>query len=55
MNTINITLGEYFDNFIDKLLKTGRYPSENDIIIVALKMLQEKENTLLQLSENKNS
>ena len=39
----SILLGEYFDNFITRQLKTGRYTSASEVVRAALRMFEQEE------------
>lgn len=41
-----IQLGDYFENFINKQIKSGRYESASEVIKTALMLLEQKENKL---------
>ncbi len=48
----SITLGDHFDGFIAKQIKSGRYSSASEVIRSALRLLETQEtkmNTLRQL------
>lgn len=47
--TISINLEPQFDEFIGKLIESGRYASTNDVIQTALRLLQQQENKLMAL------
>lgn len=58
MNSINnfdmskntsITLGNYFDTFIQSHLKTGRYKNVSEIIRAGLRLLEEEESKFIIL------
>lgn len=39
----SILLGEYFDNFISKQIKTGRFSSASEVVRAALRMFEHEE------------
>jgi antitoxin ParD1/3/4 len=39
----SILLGEYFDNFINNQLKTGKYASASEVIRAALRVFEKEE------------
>jgi antitoxin ParD1/3/4 len=39
----SILLGDYFDNFINTQLKTGKYASASEVIRAALRMFEKEE------------
>jgi len=39
----SILLGDYFDNFINAQLKTGKYASASEVIRAALRMFEKEE------------
>jgi antitoxin ParD1/3/4 len=45
----SITLGEHFDSFIAKQLKTGRYASTSEVVRAGLRLLEEEETKLVTL------
>jgi antitoxin ParD1/3/4 len=38
-----ITLGKYFESFVDQQVKDGRYASASDVVQAALRLLEENE------------
>lgn len=38
-----ITLGKYFESFVDRQVKDGRYDSASDVVKAALRLLEEQE------------
>ncbi len=45
----SILLGEYFDNFITRQLKTGRYTSASEVVRAALRMFEQEETKRVEL------
>ena len=45
----SILLGEYFDNFITKQVKTGRFTSTSEVIRAALRMFEQEESKKTRL------
>jgi len=45
----SILLGEYFDNFITRQLKTGRYTSASEVVRAALRMFEQEETKRAEL------
>jgi antitoxin ParD1/3/4 len=45
----SILLGDYFDNFINKKVSSGRYNSASEVIRTALRLLEHEEQKLNQL------
>ncbi len=39
----SILLGEYFDNFISKQIKTGRFSSASEVVRAALRLFEHEE------------
>jgi len=39
----SILLGDYFDNFINSQIKTGKYSSASEVIRAALRMFEHEE------------
>ncbi len=39
----SILLGDYFDNFINQQVKTGRFSSASEVIRAALRMFEQEE------------
>lgn len=45
----SILLGDYFDNFINKQVKTGKYSSTSEVVRAALRMFEFEETKKVQL------
>jgi antitoxin ParD1/3/4 len=40
----SILLGDYFDNFINQQIQSGRYSSASEVVRTALRMFEQEEN-----------
>ncbi|WP_298652449.1 type II toxin-antitoxin system ParD family antitoxin [uncultured Proteiniphilum sp.] len=40
----SILLGEYFDNFINEQVKSGKYASASEVVRTALRLFEQQEN-----------
>ena len=45
----SILLGDYFDNFINEQIKTGRFSSTSEVIRAALRMFEQEESKKTRL------
>ena len=45
----SILLGDYFDNFINKLVKTGKYSSASEVVRAALRIFEYEESKKTEL------
>jgi len=45
----SILLGDYFDNFINKLIKSGKYSSASEVVRAALRMFEYEESKKTEL------
>ncbi len=47
----SVSLGGYFDNFIQQKIATGRYKNVSEIIRAGLRLLEQEENKIIALKE----
>lgn len=45
----SITLGTYFDQFIQGILKEGRYKNASEVVRAGLRLLEEEERKIINL------
>ncbi len=45
----SILLGDYFDNFISRQIKTGKYSSASEVVRAALRMFENEESKKTEL------
>jgi antitoxin ParD1/3/4 len=45
----SITLGNYFDQFIQNILKEGRYKNTSEVLRAGLRLLEEEEQKIIAL------
>ncbi|MBX7224981.1 MAG: type II toxin-antitoxin system ParD family antitoxin [Chitinophagales bacterium] len=45
----SILLGDYFDNFINQQLKSGRFSSASEVVRTALRMFEQEESKKAEL------
>ena len=45
----SVSLGDYFDNFIQNSLNTGRYKNASEVIRAALRLFEEEESKIIAL------
>jgi antitoxin ParD1/3/4 len=45
----SITLGSYFDQFIQNLLREGRYKNASEVVRAGLRLLEEEEQKIIAL------
>lgn len=48
----SISLGSYFDNFIQSNLSSGRYKNASEIVRAGLRLLEEEESRILSLRKS---
>ena len=47
----SISIGEYFDGFIQSRISTGRFKNASEVVRAGLRLLEEEENRLVALRE----
>jgi len=47
----SISLGDYFDSFIQNKISVGRYKNASEVVRAGLRLLEEEENKILALRE----
>ena len=45
----SVSLGDYFENFVDGRISEGRYKNVSEVIRAGLRLLEEEENRILSL------
>jgi len=45
----SILLGDYFDNFISRQIKTGKYSSASEVVRAALRLFEHEESKKIEL------
>jgi antitoxin ParD1/3/4 len=45
----SITLGDYFDRFIQNILREGRYKNASEVVRAGLRLLEEEEQRMIAL------
>ena len=46
----SISLGNYFDNFIQSRISAGRYKNASEVVRAGLRLLEEEENRIIALT-----
>jgi len=47
----SISLGNYFDNFIQSRISAGRFKNASEVVRAGLRLLEEEENKIIALKE----
>ena len=47
----SISLGSYFDNFIQSKISSGRFKNASEVVRAGLRLLEEEENKIIALRE----
>ena len=45
----SISIGDYFDNFIQSSISAGRYKNASEVVRAGLRLLEEEENKMMAL------
>ena len=45
----SISIGDYFDNFIQSTISAGRYKNASEVVRAGLRLLEEEENKIIAL------
>jgi putative addiction module antidote protein, CC2985 family len=48
----SISLGSYFDNFIQSRISAGRFKNASEVVRAGLRLLEEEENKIIALKES---
>ena len=48
----SITLGSYFDQFIQSILREGRYKNASEVVRAGLRLLEEEEQKIMALRQS---
>jgi len=46
----SILLGDYFDDFINQQIKSGKYTTASEVVRTALRLFEQEETKMLQLT-----
>jgi len=49
MRNTSVSLGDYFENFVQTSISAGRYKNVSEVIRAGLRLLEEEENRILAL------
>ncbi|RTZ00825.1 type II toxin-antitoxin system ParD family antitoxin [Flavobacterium franklandianum] len=47
----SVSLGDYFENFVDGRISEGRFKNASEVIRAGLRMLEEEENKIMALKK----
>ena len=47
----SISLGDHFEDFIDKMVSSGRYKNASEVILAGLRLLEEDETKMASLKK----
>ena len=47
----SVSLGDYFENFVDSRISAGRFKNASEVIRAGLRMLEEEENKITALKK----
>jgi len=47
----SVSLGDYFENFVDGKISEGRFKNASEVIRAGLRMLEEEENKIMALKK----
>lgn len=47
----SVSLGDYFENFVDNRISEGRFKNASEVIRAGLRMLEEEENKIIAIKK----
>jgi antitoxin ParD1/3/4 len=47
----SVSLGDYFENFVDSRISEGRFKNASEVIRAGLRMLEEEENKIMAIKK----
>lgn len=50
-NNTSVSLGNYFEEFVEEKINQGRYKNASEVIRAGLRLLEDEENKMMQLKK----